>query len=353
MAFNADNCKNPQCKVIVDGSELKSSTYYIEAVNVQVSASSRANSCDVTIVANYDYKNSCIGDSLLKKVTAGKKVRIEMGYSLTRPVFMGYINSVSVSYSEGGVEISFSCLDARGMLMGNVSWQTYENESISQVIKKILQPLSSYTTGVVVNVPGAADKENPLSQNNLDDYQYICQLATLTGSSFCMPSTKLKFVKNVYKSGSRQGTYKWGRDLLSFERNVELAEQLGSVTVSGNSPENIKEFSATAKPPSGSGKTGAQLNSLVKGKEREVTSFAVKNQNEAKTYADSMMFDSAMKMCTGTARVVGNANLVPGGKIKFDGLDPELNGDYSITSLTHSFSTAGFLTTIGFAKTTA
>ncbi len=353
MAFNAEDYINPQCKVIVDGSELKSSTYYIESVNVQVSASTSANSCDVTIVANYDYKNSCISDGLLKKVTAGKKVKIEMGYSLTRPVFMGYINSVSVSFSEGGVELSFSCLDARGLLMGNVSWQTYENESISQVIKKLLDPLTAYTTGIVVNVAGEADKENPLSQNDLDDYQYIIQLAKLTGSSFCMPGTELKFVKNVYKSGSQQGSYKWGRDLLSFERNVELAEQLGSVTVSGNSPENIKDFSATAKPPSGSGKTGAQLNSLVKGKEREVTSFAVKNQNEAKVYADSLMYESAMKLCTGTARIVGDANLVPGGKVKFEGLDPELNGVYSITSLTHSFSTAGFLTTIGFAKTTA
>ncbi|MGN1341312.1 MAG: phage late control D family protein [Oscillospiraceae bacterium] len=351
MAFNADDYRNPQCKVYVDGSQLKSSTYYIEAVNVQISGSARSNSCDVTVLADYDYKNSCIADGLLNKITAGKKVKIEMGYKIPKVVFMGYINAVSVSFSEGGVEVSFSCLDARGLLMGNVTWQTYENESVSQIINKILNPLRSYTGGIEVSVPGQADKENPLSQNDLDDYQYICQLATLTGSSFCMPDTKLKFVKNIYKTGTKQAEYKWGRDLISFERNVELADQLGSVKVTGNAPENIKSFSATAKPPSG-GKTGAQLNSMVKEKSRDITSYAVKDQNEAKIYAQSLMDQAAMKLCTGRAKVLGNEKLTPGGKVKFSGLDPKLNGEYHIVALSHSFSPGGFLTMISFAKPT-
>lgn len=352
MPADAGKYLNPQCKVFVDGSQLKSSTYYIESVNVQISATSRANSCDVTIMAEYDNKNSCIDDGLLKKIVAGKKVKVEMGYSRTSPVFLGYVNTVSISYSEGGVMVSFSCLDARGLLMGNVSWQTYEKESISQIITEMLKPLASYTEGVEVNVPGEPDQENPMSQQDLDDYQYICSLATLTGSSFCMTDMKLRFVSNVFKSAARQATFKWGQDLLSFNRTVELSEQLGAVTVSGNSPENIKTFSATAKPPSGSGKTGAQLNPLVKGKTKEISSFNVKNQNEAKEYAASIMFESAMKLCTGSARVIGNEKLTPGGKVKFDGLDPTLDGDYYISSLEHSFSGAGFLTTIGFSRNT-
>lgn len=351
MAFNADDYKNPQCRVYIDGSELKNSKYHIESVNVQITGSQKSNGCDVMILADYDYKNSCIAEGLMKKIVVGKKVKVEMGYKIPKPVFMGYINYVSTSFSEGGVEISFSCLDARGLLMGNSTWQTYENESMSQIITKMLNPLKPYTDGVEVNVPGKADKENPLSQHDLDDYQYICLLAKLTGSSFCMPGTKLKFVKNIYKTGSRQADYKWGRDLLSLERNVELAEQLGAVNVTGNAPDSIKPFSATAKPPAG-GKSGAQLNSLVKAKERNLTTYAVKDQSEAKAYADSLMMEASMKLCTGSAKVLGNEKLVPGGKVKFDGLDPELNGDYYMVSVSHSFSESGFITTIGFAKPT-
>lgn len=353
MPFNPDDYRNPQCVVLVAGAQLKSSTYSVESVKVQVSAEEEANSCEVTIVADYDNKSSGISGGLTTKIVAGKKVEVKLGYSQTKSVFMGYINSVSVSYSEEGIIVSFSCLDARGLLMGNKSWQGYENESISQVIKSLLTPVSSFTDGVEVKVEGEADKENPITQNDLDDYHFLCNLAKLTNSSFCMPGTKLKFVSNVFESGKTVAKYKWGRDILSFERTVELAEQLGSVKVSGNAPDTIKEFSATAKPPSGKGKTGAQLNSGVKAKELEVTSFMVKNQKEAQAYAKSLMFDSAIKLCQGSARVLGNEKLIPGEKVEFDGLDKAIDGDYFITSVTHSFSAEGFLSTIGFARTTA
>lgn len=353
MAFDPDDYKTPQCKVIVDGTELKSSSYNIEQVNVQVSAGEKANSADVSIVADYDNENSGIAGDLLSTVTAGKKVKIEFGYTQTSTVFLGYINTVDVNFSEGGVFVSFSCLDARGLLMGNTSWQSHENESVSQIITALLQPLQSYTDEITVDVDGEADKENPLSQNDLDDYKFICQLAKLTGSTFYMPNTKLLFVKNPFDDAEVQHEYQWGRDILSFNRTVELSEQIGSITVIGNSPDTVEEFSATAKPPSGEGKTGAQLNSGIKDKERTVTSYTVKTQEEAQKYADSMMREAAMKLCSGSAKVLGNEKLTPGESVSFEGLDSNIDGEYLIMSLTHSFSAGGFLTTIGFRNTTA
>ena len=353
MAFDPDDYKTPQCKVIVDGTELKSSSYNIEQVNVQVSANDKANSADVSIVADYDNENSSVAGDLLSTVTAGKKVKIELGYSQTSTVFLGYINTVDVSFSEGGVFVNFSCLDARGLLMGNISWQSHEKESVSQIIDALLKPLQSYTDGITVDVDGEANKENPLSQNDLDDYKFICQLAKLTGSTFYMPNTKLLFVKNPFEDAEIQHEYQWGRDILSFNRTVDLSEQLGSITVTGNSPDTAKEFSATATPPSGDGKTGAQLNSGVKGKERTVTNYTVTTQEEAQKYADAMMLEAALKLSSGSARVLGNEKLTPGEGVSFEGLDPDIDGEYLIMSLTHSYSAGGFLTTIGFRSTTA
>lgn len=353
MALDHDDYRVPQCKVIVDGSELKSSTYYIEQVNVQLSTDSKANSADVTIVADHDIEKALIGGGLLSKLSAGKKVKIELGYKLTAVVFLGYVNTVETSFSEGGVTVSFSCLDARGLLMGNNSWQTYEKENIKQIVEAMLKPLSTYADSVTVQVQGAVDKEQPLSQNNLDDFKYLCHLAKITNSSFYMTATDLKFVKNGFESFSVTKKYKWGEDIISFDRKVELSEQVGAVTVTGNSPDTVEEFSATAKPSSGDGKTGAQLNSAVKGKELTVNSLTVKSQQEAQAYAQAMMFEAAMKLCTGTAQVLGNEKLVVGKGVSFDGLDPNIDGKYLITSLTHSFGPNGFFTTIGFASSGA
>ena len=66
-----------------------------------------------------------------------------MGYRLTKPVFMGYINAAGVSFSEDGVTLTLSCLDARGLLMGNTSRESFENKSVSQIVKELLEPTAS------------------------------------------------------------------------------------------------------------------------------------------------------------------------------------------------------------------
>lgn len=339
----------PQCQITVGGIILKSPQYMVESVNVQLSAGTASNSCDVTLFCEYDHSSGKISGGALSVLKAGKKVIVKLGYKQTKKVFMGYINSVSVDFSADGVIISFSCLDARGLLMGNTSWQNYENESISQIVTKILSPVKGYTEGLQVSVSGTADKENPMTQRDVDDYTYLCNLAKLTNSSFCMTDTKLRFVKNIYKSAKLLETYTWGKDILSFSRTVELSEQLGEVRVSGVSPDTIDEFMATAKPPAGKGQNGSQLCREIKLKEKEITSSLVKNQKEAQNYADAVMFESAMKLCQGSVSVLGNQKLLPGGKIKLCKLDTELDGEYYITSINHKYSADGFITVIGFS----
>ena len=353
MALDYSKYRVPQCKVIVENSELKSSAYNIEQVNVQLSADTKSNSADVTIVAKYDVERSLIGGELLSKLSAGKKVKIEMGYMLTSVVFLGYVNTVETSFSEGGVTVTFSCLDARGLLMGNSTWETYKTENVQQIVTKMLNSLSSYTDSITVQVEGEVDKEQPESQNELDDFKYLCYLAKITNSSFYMTATDLKFVKNGFEKFSVVEKYKWGEDIISFNRKVELSEQVGTVKVTGISPDTAEEFEATVKASANDGKTAGQLNSAVGKKELTVNSLTVKNQQEALAYARAIMFESAMKLSTGTAQVLGNEKLVVGKGVSFGGLDPNINGNYLITSLNHSFGPGGFLTTIGFASSGA
>ncbi len=353
MEFKPERYRNPQCVIHIDGSPLKIGSCYIESVNVQISAAAQSNSCDVTLIADYDHKNGKISDDLSSRITAGKKAEVKLGYEKPDTVFLGYINSVSTSFSAEGIIMTFSCLDARGLLMGNTQWQSYENEKLSMIVEGILNPIRSFTEGIEVSVSVEADKENPLAQNEMDDYQYLCNLAKLTGSSFCMLKKKLYFGKNILCSGELRESYEWGKNLISFSRNVELSGQIGSVTVHGSEPDTIRKFSSTASPPGGSGRTASQLCSAVKGKTRERFNKTVRDQNQAKAYAESLMFDSAINFCTGSAQVLGTEKLLPGDKVKFDGLDPQINGEYIVTSLTHSFGGGGFLTTIGFARTTA
>lgn len=344
----AEDQRVPQYRLYVDGSEVKPEKFSVESISIRLSASAKANCADISFICRFDHKNSRIEDGMIQKLQPGKKIKIKLGYETPADVFMGYINTAEVEFGGDGVFMRISCLDARGMLMGNTSWETFENESKSQIIKKILDTVSSYTEGVQVSLTGAADKENPETLKRQDYYSYVCSMAQLTGSSFCMIGTKLKFGQNVFDSASLKSDYKWGRDMLSFSRNADLSEQLGEVTVTGIQPDTLKEFSATEK--ASGGKSGSQLSSGVKAKTMEVQSGLVKNQKEAQEYAKSLMRERSMKLINGTARVIGDEKATPGSKVKFSGLDPDLDGEYYIKTVRHSFSAGGFITDIGFCR---
>lgn len=122
--------------------------------------------------------------------------------------------------------------------------------------------------------------------------------------------------------------------------------------VYGTVPETLEDFCAEASPLGGSGKSGAGLCPPIRSKVLEKVSKTVKSQSEARTYAESLMREACLKLCTGTATVPGNEALLPGTKIKFGGLDPKLNDTYYITGITHTFSAGGFLTRIDFCSPT-
>lgn len=352
MVQSFDNTFVPQCRVYVDGTRLASSEVMLESVSVELSVSQMSNSCELVFFSGYDHEHSRTGD-ILSKMEVGGKIRVELGYELPKTVFIGYINSQRLDYSSSGAVLSVSCLDARGLLMGNNSRESFENKSISQVVKELLEPVRAYTDGINVSLAGSADKETPLSQYEMDDYQFVCRLAKLTGCSFYMNGTKLNFVKDIYSTAALKDTFAWGKELISFSRSVELSEQIGKVRVIGSEPDTGKPFYVDASPIGGfGGKTGEKLCKPVGKRVKEVVCKSIKTRKEAETFAESLMRQSCLALCKGRASVVG-CDIKPGEKVKFSGLDPNVNGTYYVTGVTHNFSASGYTTDITFCSPTA
>lgn len=344
----------PQYKIYIDNSLLKGSEYKVLSVNVQLSISEKANSAEFVVSADYDIDKGSIGGSLVKKLNAGAKVKIEMGYKITSLIFMGYINSCNVEYSADGIYLSVSCLDARGLLMGNKLWKVFENATPSQIIKKLLMPLTDYTKGISVTLPGEVDKEHPEAASDDDDFTYICNLAKRNNCSFLMQENMLKFGKNVLTEGKTMlTTYEWGKNLLSFSRQVELSGQIGEVEVSGRNPDTLETFSASAKLPSGSGKNANQLCSVIGSKKLKIVSSEIKTKKEAEAYANSIITSLSVKLVSGTATMVGDNTILPGRKIKFGKLDKAIDGLYLVSAVTHQFDGSGYITTVNFCRGTA
>ena len=62
MELNNEELLLPQCRVFVDGRQIKASEEMIESVSVQLSASQMSNSCEVVIFCDHDHGRSTIGN---------------------------------------------------------------------------------------------------------------------------------------------------------------------------------------------------------------------------------------------------------------------------------------------------
>ena len=58
MELNNEELLLPQCRVFVDGRQIKASEEMIESVSVQLSASQMSNSCEVVIFCDHDHGRS-------------------------------------------------------------------------------------------------------------------------------------------------------------------------------------------------------------------------------------------------------------------------------------------------------
>lgn len=354
MGLDTNKALVPQCKVKIDGVELVKSMGYVESLSVNKTVSEMANSCDISFFCSYNQENSQM-DGLFSKADVGKKIEVHLGYETPELVFIGFVNSTNVNFGSDGVQLSISCLDARAMLMGNNSRETFKDNTIKSVVDTLFDTVKQYVKDTKVSVAtNSRDKKVPITQYEVDDYHFLCRLAKLTGSSFYMDGTTLKFVENVYKKAKLGKTYKWGKDLISFSRNVELSNQIGKVRVNGSDPVTKEMFFEEAVPISKptEGKTGADSCSPVKKKVKEVTELSITTREEAKEYAEAIMRQCCLEMCRGRAQIIGDADLEPGSNIKFEGLDSTINGTYYVTGIQHTFGSNGFLTDISFCSPT-
>lgn len=352
MFGGSDDKHLPQYKVLVGGKELSAEKCSVLSIDVNLSSSVNANDCQIVFAGRYDYEKTEVGGKLLSTLVPGKRAEVYLGYKTPSCVFMGYINSVGVEFGSQGVIVTTQCLDARGLLMKNYSWKTHQKETYSQIVNEMLKPLSEFVKSVTVSVPepkGDAVKETPKVKDSEDDFRYLVNLAEQTKSSFCVINNELKFVADITDKGSVTGKYTWGKDLLSFTRQTDLSNQVGSVVVHGTEPDTLKTFQAKSAPLSGKGKTGAQLSKTVKNKVIEIHSAEVKTREEAQKLADATLLKHSISLCRGTASVIGNEKLFPASKVKFSGLDDNVDGEYIMTAVHHRFDGSGFVTEIEFS----
>lgn len=341
-----DRFSAPCYEITVGGKKLSESGITVTTLEVELSADGTAGGCSFVIDGQYNHEHSKWENKALDLIKPGAELAVRGGYVKDKEIFFGYVDDYTVEFQEDGPpRLTVSGLDGLGYLMSFREPYYGGKKKAAEIIKSILQKSVSAGFAKKVTMGRLPDFETPILKEQVDDWKFLNLMAARYGVTLFAVDGELIF-DNVASKTSPIVTLSFGKGLMSFQKRVSLAHQVGKVVILGRDV-NQKAIKGEASKVSigGSGKTAAQLVSgLEKAVLREFSEFA-RTQKECEQLAQGRLDGIAMGFVSGGGTCIGIPELIPGRYIKIDGVDAKSNGTYFVTKVRHLFELNGYLTT--------
>lgn len=340
-----DKFSAPCFEISIGGKALSENKITVTTLEVEISADGTAGGCSFVIDGQYNHEQSKWENKALDLIKPGAELSVRGGYVKDKELFFGYVDDYTIDFQEDGPpRLSVSGLDGLGYLMSFREPLYGGKKKAAEIVKTILQKSVSAGFAKKVTMGTLADFETPILKEQVDDWKFLNLMARRCGVTLFAIDGELIF-DNVASKTSPIMTLAFGKGLLSFQKRVSLAHQVGKVEVWGRDV-NQKAIKGEANKVSvgGSGKTAVQLVSgLGDTVLREYSEYA-RTQAECKQLAQGRLDGIAMGFVSGSGICVGLPELIPGRYVTIEGADAKSNGTYFITKVRHLFELNGFQT---------
>ncbi len=339
-----EDFRSPAFTVKVEGKEIKSSEIPL-TVEVDLCADGSAGGCSFQIESMYDCEHAKWLNNLTKTLEVGSTLEVRGGYVKQEPIFYGYVDEVTVSYSgSGSPSLSVTGMDGLGFLM-NCREPVYGGQ---QELKKVVQDLLNKPKSVgyakKITIGSLFKFDTPTIKERIDDFKYLRMLAERQCVNLMCVNGELIF-DNVLSNTKPLMTLTVGASLLSFQKRLTLQGQVNEVEIRGKD-ENGEQIKGVASSVSfkGTGKTAAQTASEFKKTTLLEENQFVRTNEECKRLAQAKLDTLALNYVSGSGACLGIPELIPGRFLTIEGLDGDTVGDYFITKVHHRFGPDGYLT---------
>lgn len=332
----------PGYKIMVDNKDVVREGMAISYVTVETTTTREADTATFSIVNAYNLVTRDF-QWLEKSLTLGSTLEIHMGYlDRMTPVFFGYITAVNIEFQQNetpklivtGMDLSFK------MMLGRKA-KTWSNKKLSDMVKELGQQYgaNSFVVDDTNNVLATFPKKPE------NDYQFLQTLAYSINYEFFIVGKTLYFRKRN-QSKSPLMTLSWGKHLLYFHVEHNIAEQVSGVTVRGwdSSTQQVIEGSASSVQRIGTNPATGQDIMKKLGSFEEFLYLNAEDYQDAREKADAALNERAMRLVTGEAECIGLPEIRAGRFIKLDGLGKKLNQPYYIKSAAHTVDESGYST---------
>jgi len=336
-----DGLRVPAIKITVEGTDLVNDKY-MDISNLVAETSVRESDlCTFSVSNAYDYAGSCF--QWTDVLAVGKKIEVQMGYiDKLETVFEGYITKVTCEIQAlEAPAIHISCMDSSFLLMKGRKTQLWAKKKHSDIVSDIA---GRYNLKTVVTA--TTTEYETVVQNGQSDYDFLSLLGEVNGCEFFVSGSYLYF-RTLNEAKTEVLKLSVGKDLLGFECSMDLASQIGGVTVKGYT---VKQESLVGKIDSitklGSGKSdGTAEIKKINSAETLVEIYApLLSKEEADTWAKGHLNRVAMTYVSGNGTTLGIPEIRAGRHIGVDGIFKDGAKTFYIINARHEISEDGYRT---------
>lgn len=294
----------------------------------------------------------------------GKEIEVTAGYgdrSRLVTIFLGLLTGVDVSFPANGIsQLTVKGFDRSHKLMKEKHSENFgsseEPISYSDIVKKIVsQSKYKLKTG---NVVDTREKHRQFKQDRQSDWDFIkTKLAGEISFEVFVLAEEFYFRPPASEKSKTVITLTWGKSLVSFSPQINLAKQVSEVEVRGWDPAKQEAIVGKAKGGDEHGrdsgkKSGADQVKKTQGDVKRHLWRPVSTQKEADDLAKSILDKTAERLVTGSGECIGIPDIMPGLNIELKGLGSRFSRTYYIEKTTHTISSAGYKTTFNVKEST-
>lgn len=286
----------------------------------------------------------------------GKEVTIKMGYvDKLSTMIAGEVISLSPSFpSDGSPQLEISGYDLSHQFTRVRKQRSFRDKKDSEVVQMIASE-AKHKLSTQVETTNTVHPH--IVQDRQTDYDFIKSLAERNFFEFLVKEKTLYF-QSPRRDRSAIISLEYGSSLLSFNPEINTANQVSEVTVRGWNPSTKEEIVGRARRGSEEARQSGRQSGgdIVEGVygtvEERIMDRPVLTQQEADNLALSILNRYSEGLVTGSANCIGIPEIRAGENIELKGVGTKFSKKYYVERTTHTISGAGYTMTFNIKENT-
>ena len=287
---------------------------------------------------------------VLDLLAFGTEIDLYMGYGDARSVpavMSGIVTEIGTTFPDGGMpELSVAGYDHAFLLTGGKSSRTWTRACDSDAAHEI-----AGFHNLDARIEATTERHAQIEQNQESDFEFLKKLAERNYFElFVDERRRLHFHKPNNRAGA-VAQLSWGKGLLSFKPEANLAGQVSKVEVYGWDPQRKEKIVGTARAGEESGLTGRsagqRLDAFVRAPAKQPVlrlRQPVFTQSEANQRAQAALNERAKQFLTGDAEAIGLPEIRPDCNVLLNQLGTPFSKTYYVQQATHRIDANGYRT---------